>query len=131
MSIGAKKILPLLSTELLGVRVIRSLLGGEGLLIVCGKSTLWWSRVRWGLCRIARGHHLLLLRRRIVASRWRLKTSWGCLIASRLLRRVSTTTSMLQLVARRLQRLVIGGATLQRLACSLMNLPPIPEAGTS
>merc|ERR1719454_1606510 len=69
---------------------------------------------------------MLLLRRRIVASRWRLKTSWGCLIACRLLGRVSTTTSLLELVARRLLRLGIGGATLQRLACRLMNLPPIP-----
>ena len=100
------------------IRIISSLLGGERILIVCWETSFWGSRIRWGIVnRVARGDHLLLFWRRVVASRLRLIAS-----GSRLLRLI--TSRLLQLVTRLLLR--VTWTSLHRL-CWLVNCTPIPE----
>ena len=80
-------------------------------MIVNRETPLRRARIRRRLGRVARGDHLLLLWRRVVAS----------LIASRLL--WLRSSRMLQLVTRTLLR--VTRATLQRLCC-LVNLSSVP-----
>ena len=98
------------------IRIISSLLGGERILIVCWETSFWGSGIRWGIVNgVARGDHLLLFWRRVVASRLSLVAS------SRLLGLI--TSRLLQLVTRLLLR--VTRTSLHRL-CWLVNCTPIP-----
>ena len=95
------------------------------MLLVVAWTTLWKSRIRRGLVRIAMGLYRLLLRRREVdkvASSWLwLEDSRRGLIDSWLLQ-MKTAGSLLEFTAR-----WIDDATRQRLCCRLENHYLIPE----